>query len=121
MTVFCRSCYIKNNNLHYPLWCDKPAECLERGMIPTDLLCPEDIQQEIDNWIETATNPLEPDEGKEELRQFYDFQKRVSDRIKDLRSTITNYNLPYLSLPSHTDKIVALNVFINMNTNSKPL
>ena len=34
---------------------------------------------------------------------------------------MANYNLPYLSLPSQTDKSVALNVFVNMNTNSKPL
>lgn len=120
LTAFCRSRYKKRGE-RYPLWCDNPSQCLERGMIPTDLLRPEDIQIEIDNWIEAATKPLEPDKGKDELRQFYDFQKQVSDRIKDLRSTVANYNLPYLSLPSHTDKTIALNVFINMNTNSKPL
>jgi hypothetical protein len=120
LTVFCRTRYIKNG-ARYPLWCDKPADCLERGMIPTHLLRPEDIQNEIDEWIETAVKPLEPDEGKEEIRQFYEYQKRVSDRIKDFRAIIANYNLPFLALPSHTDKAVALNVFINMNTNSKPL
>lgn len=30
-------------------------------------------------------------------------------------------SLPYLALPSQTDKSVALDVFIKMNTNSKPL
>ena len=34
---------------------------------------------------------------------------------------VSNYNLPYLSLPTHTDKSDALTVFINMNTNSQPL
>lgn len=34
---------------------------------------------------------------------------------------VANYNLSYLSLPSNTDKSVPLEVFINMNTNSKPL
>lgn len=121
LTVFCRSRYYNKRGDRYPLWCDSPPQCLERGMIPTDLLRPEDTQIKIDDWILAATKPLEPDEGKEELRQFYDYQKQVSDQIKDLRSTVANYNLPYLSLPHHTDKTVALNVFINMNTNSKPL
>lgn len=120
-SVFYRTRYYQKNSLRYPLWCDNPAMCLERGMIPTNLLCPEDRQREIDDWIEAATREMEPDEGKEELRRFYEFQKRVSDRIKELRSTVANYNPPYLSLPANTDKTVALNVFINMNTNSKPL
>jgi len=121
LSVFCRSRYYDKKGDRYPLWCDSPPQCLERGMIPTDLLRPEDIQNDIDIWIDTATRLLEPDEGKEELSKFYEFRKRVSDRIKDVRSTVANYNLPYLSLPSHTEKTVALNVFINMNTNSKPL
>lgn len=45
----------------------------------------------------------------------------MSDQIRDLRAVIANYNLPYLSLPHQTDKRVALDVFIKMNTNSKPL
>ena len=121
MSVFCRTRYIKMNGERYPLWCDDPADCLKRGYIPTHLLKPEDIQSEIDEWLSKATTPLEPEGGKDELKAFYDFQKKVSDRIKDLRSIIANYNLPYLSLPSYTDKSVALDVFIKMNTNSKPL
>ena len=57
----------------------------------------------------------------EELKKFLGYQKSVSDKIRDIRAIVANYNLPYLSLPSHTDKSVALDVFINMNTNSKPL
>jgi hypothetical protein len=121
MSVFYRGRYYKKNNERYPLWCDDPAQCLKRGYIPTNLLKPEDIQSEIDDWLRTATAPLEPIDGKEELKGFYDFQKKVSDRIKDLRSVIANYNLPYLSLPSQTEKSIALDVFIKMNTNSKPL
>ncbi|BEQ16186.1 GmrSD restriction endonuclease domain-containing protein [Desulfoferula mesophila] len=121
MAVFCRTRYTKSNGEKYPLWCDDPSECLRRGYIPTHLLKPEDIQQEIDEWLDKATATREPEGGKEELKAFYDFQKRVSDGIKDLRSIIANYNLPYLSLPSDTDKSVALDVFIKMNTNSKPL
>jgi hypothetical protein len=121
MSVFFRGRYPKKNGEKYPLWCDDPTQCLKRGFIPTHLLKPKDIQSEIDEWLESATAELEPEGGKEELKAFYDFQKRVSDKIKDLRAIVANYNLPYLSLPSQTDKSVALNVFINMNTNSKPL
>src|SRR5439155_7873455 len=121
MTVYSRARYYKKNGDRYPLWCDDPAQCLRRGMIPSNLLRPEDIQGEIDQWIEQATSPDEPSGDREELKAFYAFKKRVSDRIKDLRAIVANYNLPYLSLPPQTDKSVALNVVINMNTNSKPL
>ena len=122
MSVFSRGRYIKKNGEKYPLWCDVPDQCLKRGFIPTNLLKPEDIQSEIDDWIQQATAPLEPKGNeKNELKEFYDFQKDVSDKIKDLRSIIANYNLPYLSLPSQTEKNIALEVFVNMNTNSKPL
>lgn len=122
VSAYWRGRYYKKNGDKYPLWCDDPAQSLERGLIPAQLLRPEDIQKEIDQWIEKATLPLEPKEGgKEELRKFYEYQRRVSDAIKDLRSVIANYNLPFLALPPSTDKSVALNVFINMNTNSKPL
>jgi hypothetical protein len=122
MSAYWRGRYYKKSGERYPIWCDDPAQTLLRGLIPVQLLRPEDIQMEIDDWIEKATSPYEPEKGgKDELKKFYDFQKRVSDKVKDLRAVIANYNLPYLSLPSSTDKTVALNVFINMNTNSKPL
>ena len=121
ISAYGRGRYTKKNGDRYPLWCDDPEQCLLRGMIPTHLLKPEDIQAELDDWIQRATKPMEPDGGRNELKKFYEFQKRVSDRIKDLRSIIANYNLPYLSLPTQTEKSIALNVFINMNTNSKPL
>jgi len=121
MSVFYRGRYLKKNGEKYPLWCDDPAQCLNRGFIPTHLLKPEDIQNEIDDWLEKATAPLDPEDGKDEIKAFFDFKKGVSDKIKDLRAIVANYNLPYLSLPPRTDKSVALNVFVNMNTNSKPL
>jgi hypothetical protein len=122
MSVFYRTRYPKKDSQErYPLWCDDPAQCLRRGYIPTDLLKPEDIQGEIDAWVNAATPPIDPEGGPEAIKIYYDTQKRVSDRIKDLRSIIANYNLPYLSLPSLTDKSIALDVFIKMNTNSKPL
>jgi hypothetical protein len=121
MTVFFRGRYLKKNGQKYPLWCDDPAQCLERGFIPTHLLRPEDMQNEIDEWIKNATDGLRPKDDIEELERFLEFRKAVSDKIKDLRANVTNYNLPYLSLPAQTDKSIALEVFINMNTNSKPL
>jgi hypothetical protein len=122
MTAYWRGRYFKKNGDKYPLWCDDPEETLKRGMIPTQLLRPEAIQLEIEDWIERATSPREPVAGgKDELKKFYDFKNRVRDCIQALRSVVTNYNLPYLSLPSKTEKSVALAVFINMNTNSKPL
>ena len=90
-------------------------------MIPTELFRPEDIQSEIDEWIEEAFPEPEPDSEKDVLREYYKKRQRISDQIKDLRSIIANYNLSYLALPAQTDKAVALNVFINMNTNSQPL
>ena len=121
MSILFKARYSKNNGERGPLWCDDPAECLRRGYIPTHLLKPEDIQGEIEAWLKEAVAPLKPKEGDEELQTFYEFRGKVSDRIKDLRAVIANYNLPYLSLPSNTDKSVALDVFIKMNSNSKPL
>jgi hypothetical protein len=118
--VYCRGRYFKKNGQRYPLWCDQPIECLKRGMIPTNLLRPEDIQNEIDEWIKVATDNNKP-QNPEKLETFFNWKKSISDKIKDLRSVIKNYNLPYLSLPSSTQKDIALEVFINMNTNSKPL
>lgn len=121
-TAYWRGRYYKKNGERYPLWCDDPARTLRRGMIPTNLLKPEDIQGEIDNWILKALEPIQVQSGNSEgIEAYYKKKQKVSDSIKDLRSVIANYNLPYLSLPAHTDKSVALNVFINMNTNSKPL
>ena len=121
LSVFCRGRYVRKSGGKYPLWCDDPAQCLKRGFIPTHLLKPEDMQSEIDEWIGNATAELRPKDDIEKLERFLEYKKAISDRIKDLRAIVANYNLPYLSLPSQTEKDVALNVFINMNTNSKPL
>lgn len=118
--VYCRGRYLKENGQRYPRWCDDPEDCLKRGMIPTSLLRPTDIQQEINDWLTTATvyrKPADPDQFEE----FFNWKKSISDRINELRSIVKNYNLPYLSLSTTTTKDTALDVFINMNTNSKPL
>ena len=118
--VYNRGRYYKKNGQKYPLWCDDPNDCLKRGMIPTHLLKPEDIQNEIDQWLSEATARRKPD-NSDEFEEFFNWKKSISDKIKDIRAVIKNYNLPYLSLPPSTDREVALEVFINMNTNSKPL
>ncbi len=121
MSVFFRGRYVSKNGEKYPLWCDNPARCLKRGFIPTHLLKPEDIQPEIKEWLNKATAELRPEDDFEQLEKFFEFKNSVSDKIIELREVIANYNLPYLSLPAQTEKSVALTVFINMNTNSKPL
>lgn len=122
LSVYWRGRYIKQSTgQQYPLWCDRPEQCLQRGFIPTHLLRPEDIQNDIDDWLTKAIPQPLPDAGMDALQQYFGLRQKVSDQIRDLRSTVANYNLPYLALPAYTDKSVALNVFINMNTNSKPL
>ena len=69
--MYSRSRYHKKSGDRYPLWCDDPAQCLRRGMIPANLLRPEDIQVEIDQWIEQATGPDEAGAGdREKLKAF---------------------------------------------------
>ena len=122
-TVFCYGRYIsRRTSKKMPLWCDDPAGCLHRGLIPTNLLRPGDIQAEIDPWIAQATDGLRPQNGENgATEEFYKMRESVRECITSLRETVSHYNLPFLSLPSQTDKSVALNVFINMNTNTQPL
>jgi hypothetical protein len=121
MTVHCFTRWHQKDNKRYPVWCDKPVDCLSRGLIPTQLLRPDpEAEHEIEAWIGEATGTATPNDDADALVRFK-FAKSVSDKIRDLRAVVANYNLPYLSLPPTTEKDVALQVFINMNTNSKPL
>jgi len=67
----------------------------------------------------------EPNERDPEFVQKFKAHAAViaelKARISELRERVKYFNLPYLSLPTATSKDVALQVFINMNTNSKPL
>ena len=116
--------YIKAGQL-YPLWADEPKYCFYRGMIPVNLLRPADIQPKIDDWVKSAIARHMPEktdpEFAEKIMKFMSLQERVKSQIATLRERIAHFNLPYLSLPVTTEKDVALQVFINMNTNSKPL
>jgi hypothetical protein len=102
-----------------------PARCLERGLVPVDLLCPGDHGARVEKWITDATAALEPAEDAHDALKLY---RALEKRRQELRSTInalrervTHFNLPFLSLPVGTSADVALQVFVNMNTNSKPL
>lgn len=108
-----------------PIWADSPEDCLKRGCIPFDLLKPEDINSKITGWISEALEYKKPKQGDEnfekEFEKFTEEKQNLITTINKFRETVKHYNLPYLALPSDTSKDVALNVFINMNTNSKPL
>ncbi len=123
-TIYCRTRYLKNDQ-RYPLWADSPKECLIRGCVPMELFRPENVQSEIDKWIDLATKHMEPTEDDPsaliKFKEYTKFQKDLTLKITELRETIAHFNLPFLSLPATTSKEIALQVFINMNTNSKPL
>jgi hypothetical protein len=127
LTVHCQPRWAKKNEpgLRYPVWADKPARCLERGLVPVDLLCPGDHAARVDKWIADATADQEPaDDAPDALKLFRALEKRrveLRAKLIALRERVTHFNLPFLSLPVHTSADVALQVFVNMNTNSKPL
>lgn len=108
-----------------PIWADSPKGCLERGLVPINLLCPGDPAGGVKMWVEQATEYLEPAEGAPDaLAQYKKLtaaREELMAEITTLRERVTHFNLPYLALPAGTDAAVALAVFVNMNTNSKPL
>ncbi|MCJ8274443.1 MAG: DUF262 domain-containing protein, partial [Psychrosphaera sp.] len=108
-----------------PLWADVPKDCLKRGLIPMNLFKPGDIATEIDQWITAAVLHKKPNSTEDDFESRYEawmhHKEKLKSTIRDYREIITHFNLPFLSLPSNTTKETALQVFINMNTNSKPL
>ena len=125
MQVYCQSRWTNKKGSRRPVWADYPAKCLERGLFPLHLLCPGDKSAVVDEWISEATQYLKPSKGDpeafEKLENYTALKDKLKQEINTLRERVTHFNLPYLSLPSDTPKDVALQVFINMNTNSKPL
>ena len=81
-----------------------------RGFIPIRLLRPEDIRDEIDQWVEDAI----PNDTHDRHGAYKD----MSGLISELRTKVREFNLPYLALPTSTPKEVALDVFVKMNTSS---
>lgn len=110
----------------FPIWVDSPTESLRRGLIPVRLLDP--TFEGSNEWVEEATAQLEPGEDVKdasEMRAAMKHATEVRDKLKSLisekRETVKHFNLPYLRLPASTSKDTALSVFVNMNTNAKPL
>lgn len=124
MTAYCQSRWFKRDKL-YPLWADSPKFCFKKGLIPVNLLLPFDIKTKIDDWIKEAIGHLMPKKGDEAFEDKYEYyyekKTQLDKKITELREIISHYNLPYLALPSSTSIDIALQVFINMNTNTKPL
>jgi hypothetical protein len=114
-----------NKNKLMPLWADSPKDCFHRGLIPMELFRPGDISAEYGEWVDHAILSQKPEIGtenyEEELLKWMNKKNEILNIIRDFRETIAHFNLPYLALPSQTSKDTALQVFINMNTNSKPL
>jgi hypothetical protein len=123
--VRCIPRWFNKHKLRMPRWVEEPAQCFKRGLLPVSLLRPGDITTEIDLWLNDATKPLEPADNDPDALAKYKAYTSTRDKIKaeitTLRERVTHFNLPFLSLPADTSKDVALQVFINMNTNSKPL
>ncbi|WP_075201252.1 DUF262 domain-containing protein [Leucobacter japonicus] len=110
----------------YPLWVDSPEECLRRGLVPVRLLDP--ATDETASWVHLATAHREPGEDVTDIAKFRTMSAEITafrDDLKKLigekREVFSHFNLPYLRLPATTSKQTALSVFVNMNTNAKPL
>lgn len=109
-----------------PHWADSPKGSFIRGCVPADLLCPGDRSKQIEAWIKNATAHLEPTDRTapdafEKFEAVANVRQELKDIVGQLRERVTHFNLPYLALPAATSADVALQVFVNMNTNSKPL
>lgn len=93
------------NGLHHPLWCDNPAEVWSRKLLPVHLLRPGNPgAQALTAWCKEAAN------------SDIDSLVQITQVGTELRHRVAGFPLPFLSLPLGTDKDVALDVFIKMNT-----
>jgi hypothetical protein len=104
-----QSRYLRDG-IKFPLWCDDPVKCLERGVVPVRLLRPgQGGESELTTWLNSATagNP-------ERVLELYQV-------ISELRSRVAKFNLPFLSLPVGTEEHVILSVFEKLNTRAVPL
>ncbi len=123
--IYCKGRWVDNKGRMKPLWVDSPEKTFLRGLIPMNLFRPGDINEEIENWVKQALLQYKPKKGEDDyensLFNWMQSKQTLLNDIRDVRETVTHYNLPYLELPSNTSKDTALQVFINMNTNSKPL
>lgn len=96
------------DKLRRPIWANEPKDQWARRMIPLELCSPElGSQQAFREWSRLAV----PAEERDEL----------ADEVTAIRQRFASFNLPFLSLPVTTDKEVALDVFMKMNTTAAPL
>lgn len=87
-----------------PLWTTKPTETYARGLIPLRLMRPDNqAEAEFEAWLSAATPDLA-------------LQKALQKTALKLRSAFANYNIPYILLPSSTERHVVLDVFVKLNT-----
>jgi len=127
IAIHCQARWTQKNEplARYPMWADSPEQCFGRGFVPVDLLRPEDCGSELDQWIYNATSSREPKENDvdalSQLRELMTLRQDLRNAIVSLRERVAHFNLPFLALPVSTSADVALQVFVNMNTNSKPL
>ncbi len=125
MTVYCQPRWFKKDKA-YPIWADNSEECFKKGLIPLELFNPENGETEANKWIEKATankptmDTTDPN-SLEKYKEYTENKAKLTVAISQIREQLKYFNLPYLSLPVSTHKEIALQVFINMNTNSKPL
>lgn len=94
----------------YPLWADDPVQLWKKKLIPLHLVRPDhDSPSELKEWAKLATN--------DDMDSIFE----VVEKGAVVRGLFTNFNVPFLSLPTTTSKETALNVFIQMNTSATPL
>ena len=98
------------NGARFPQWCEDPVAVWSRGYVPVSLLAPGDAgAQRLQAWAKTAA------------RDDFDAGMRILQVCAELRNRVAGFKLPFLSLPLGTDRDVALDVFIKMNTQNTPL
>lgn len=96
--------YAKRDARH-PVWCNVPSEVWSRGLLPIPLLMPGDLGlQALRAW------------AKEAAAGDADVRSDITELGSELRHRVAGFPLPFLSLPLGTDKDVALDVFMKMNT-----
>lgn len=122
--VRCQPRWMKRDSKR-PVWADSAKDSFLRGLIPLHLFSPIDNSNQIEDWIEIALLYEKPTMGDQDafdkLMAWTQKKETIKNFIRDKKEIIRHYNLPYLALPLSTPKDTALQVFINMNTNSKPL
>ena len=97
--------YFSKKGDRMPRWADNPADTFKRNLFPVSLLCPGSSgEKAMHNWIEKANVAIS-----------------TNNAILKLRHRLASYQIPFLSLPTRTEKETALDVFIKMNTSATPL